>query len=443
MRFCEAVTLFAEKFDEIKPPARNFVPESKLLCLGVAIAGAIVSGAFRTPWVLCAAWGVSAIMLSDLHLAIAMVMPLAGTFAITIKALQETRNFEIGQIRGDGALSLIAAFDRVLPHERTDGETHRLCSMEELLFYLAEFEATDPRDIVFAIASLAKDYVGFTPDYRQSISQVYKNAVQQAVATSGSLNILCRPWAQTLNPLPSWVSQRAALPFWNYDGIYIRRNADPLVSLPHRRTYQASGSMRAFARFNEDESSFILTCKGFQLPAIACGGHKVTEGCVPASWLGVLEKSNSERRHRRQRFWRTLVADRDAGGNLPPPWYGLAFDDAYKLCPDRELDTKKLLARGHEGEVSVSSKLKDFLKRVQAVTWNKQLVRLEDESLGLVPDRTQYGDKICILYGCDVPVVLRRRLNESWMFIGEAFVHGVMDGQAMDRIYDETTFQLI
>lgn len=37
--------------------------------------------------------------------------------------------------------------------------------MEALLSYLAEFKAIDGRDVVFALASLAKDYLGFVPDY--------------------------------------------------------------------------------------------------------------------------------------------------------------------------------------------------------------------------------------------------------------------------------------
>jgi len=50
---------------------------------------------------------------------------------------------------------------------------------------------------------------------------------------------------------------------------------------------------------------------------------------------------------------------------------------------------------------------------------------------GLAPHQTRNGDIICILAGCTVPVVLRRRPDSNtYEFIGEAFVYGKMDGEA-------------
>jgi hypothetical protein len=44
----------------------------------------------------------------------------------------------------------------------------------------------------------------------------------------------------------------------------------------------------------------------------------------------------------------------------------------------------------------------------------------------------QQGDLVCVLFGCSVPVVLRR-LDEdnSYTFIGECYLHGFMDGEAI------------
>ncbi len=57
------------------------------------------------------------------------------------------------------------------------------------------------------------------------------------------------------------------------------------------------------------------------------------------------------------------------------------------------------------------------------------------ELFGLCPGGTKKGDLICILYGCSVPVILRQRPPNSpggWFeLIGEAYVHGKMDGEAI------------
>lgn len=55
----------------------------------------------------------------------------------------------------------------------------------------------------------------------------------------------------------------------------------------------------------------------------------------------------------------------------------------------------------------------EFLHRVQSVVWDRMLVLTEGRKgskqlLALVPKEAEQGDLICILYGCSVPVVLRR-----------------------------------
>ncbi|KAK1827172.1 heterokaryon incompatibility protein-domain-containing protein [Podospora conica] len=52
----------------------------------------------------------------------------------------------------------------------------------------------------------------------------------------------------------------------------------------------------------------------------------------------------------------------------------------------------------------------------------------------LLPSRAEVGDKIAVLRGGRVPVVLRARGGEgSRAFVGEAFVHGIMDGEVFDE----------
>ena len=60
---------------------------------------------------------------------------------------------------------------------------------------------------------------------------------------------------------------------------------------------------------------------------------------------------------------------------------------------------------------------------------------------GLAPSRARNDDLVCILAGCTVPVVLRKCVNSSgstFELIGEAYIYGKMDGEAMAYL-DETT----
>ena len=52
--------------------------------------------------------------------------------------------------------------------------------------------------------------------------------------------------------------------------------------------------------------------------------------------------------------------------------------------------------------------------------------------VGAVPHGVQSNDLICVLFGCSVPVVLRKRSHEeSYVFLGECYLHGFMDAEAI------------
>jgi hypothetical protein len=63
-------------------------------------------------------------------------------------------------------------------------------------------------------------------------------------------------------------------------------------------------------------------------------------------------------------------------------------------------------------------------------TLNSSLV-----SMGLAPVTTRAGDLLCLLLGCDFPIILRK-MNSHQVLIGEAHVHGCMNGEA----FPETPF---
>ena len=63
--------------------------------------------------------------------------------------------------------------------------------------------------------------------------------------------------------------------------------------------------------------------------------------------------------------------------------------------------------------------------------------------LGLAPNAAREGDLVCVLWGCSVPVVLRKE-GDHYIFVGECYTHGVMDGEAIDmaaaHIFDVKSF---
>ena len=85
------------------------------------------------------------------------------------------------------------------------------------------------------------------------------------------------------------------------------------------------------------------------------------------------------------------------------------------------------------------------LKRAQMVLWqvaprfrNRSLMLVrEEQRLGMRPPCAKVGDVVVVIYGCTVPLVLRRRTEEDgggFLNIGDAYLTGYMDGQAIDQV---------
>ena len=51
--------------------------------------------------------------------------------------------------------------------------------------------------------------------------------------------------------------------------------------------------------------------------------------------------------------------------------------------------------------------------------------------MGRGPYHVESGDRICVLFGCPVPLVIRRR-GSNYILVGEAYVYGMMHGEMMD-----------
>ena len=60
---------------------------------------------------------------------------------------------------------------------------------------------------------------------------------------------------------------------------------------------------------------------------------------------------------------------------------------------------------------------------------------VKSNCFGLAPHDSRAGDIVCVLFGCSVPVVLRKHEDsgvDHYKFIGECYIHGIMDGEAVE-----------
>jgi hypothetical protein len=84
------------------------------------------------------------------------------------------------------------------------------------------------------------------------------------------------------------------------------------------------------------------------------------------------------------------------------------------------------------------------LQKHKIFTQARRLISTTNGRVGLVPERAEKGDAICILHGSHVPVSLRKNADgETYEVIGQCYLEGVMYGEAVTWEEDEAdTFLL-
>ncbi|KAF2735691.1 HET-domain-containing protein, partial [Polyplosphaeria fusca] len=220
-------------------------------------------------------------------------------------------------------------------------------------------------------------------------------------------------------PLPSWIPQLSHAPYGMYENAGIdgprmnRKNADPLVGLPSltQRNYTAAQTkkidMRALKfrkrpKLLSQAEHYSMYVRGFLLDTVdeveevARNGHIPKEWALMGGWPDATGPPPDD-------FWRTLVADRGRDGKNPPFYYSRACEESFRkgAFASGAVNTTDLIR--HERNSVVAQ----FCRRVQAVVWNKALIKTKEGRLGLVRKGVKSGDKVCIIYGCSVPLILR------------------------------------
>jgi hypothetical protein len=63
--------------------------------------------------------------------------------------------------------------------------------------------------------------------------------------------------------------------------------------------------------------------------------------------------------------------------------------------------------------------------------YNRRFFRTVEGRFGWAPDQAKAGDKVCIFDGAPVPFVIRSVNQDCFELIGDGYLHGVMNGEAM------------
>lgn len=352
--------------------------------------------------------------------------------------------------------------------------------LRRLLDIVSASDCRDVRDKVFALLGMmepkiAKDLV---QDYTDSPSMLFAKVARSFIIYYNDLEPLREgnPWS--LTGTPSWAADwtwggrlrysRPETPLWGFWTLDEQPQVDP------KGVYNAAGSLPAEFAFINDRT---LTCKGFVvdliigLGAVAHGyfNWNASEVKQASSW----RSAYGGRTETATALCRTLVLDRMAGNrhaedrhaailHLPKDfdvakpqfqerkWPWMASQDGYYF-------RWELWREVHDGFVMGDWRLGDFFSSVlldgsterdyaevygafDRTSKERRFMLTERGYMGWAPDNVtghggssahaRTGDSIAIIFGCSTPLIIRPTPLGHFHVVGEAYVHGLMDGEA-------------
>ena len=321
-------------------------------------------------------------------------------------------------------------------------------SLLELLSIMSKSaQATDPRDKIYGLLGLAPDApeLSIKVDYRRTVHQVFTDTAK-ALLQRDFTDVLSWCRFPKLQPgLPSWVPDFSA-PL-----------LDPLCSYkcrapPWNPLFSASGSRKVkISNENDITDTSLLTLSGLTVDIIDELGTPWKVDDNEAASMSLLFSEIAKFWDRAQEFpcpvsidpqfwkealWRVPCADQQ--------WHAYARRRAKLGAQDGLLE---ILDR-NRGEMS------GFKDEVKAAAWQRYYLAMQclydfrpflskKGYIGMAPEFTIPGDMVCVIFGAIVPYVLRRVSKTRFELVGEAYVHGIMDGEAIDMGLNEEEFCLL
>ncbi|KAL8687732.1 MAG: hypothetical protein Q9218_006183 [Villophora microphyllina] len=342
-----------------------------------------------------------------------------------------------------------------------------------------------------------REELGIVPDYTKSVSEIYTEVTRSVLRTTGRLDLLCFN-TNSDNDIPSWASDwslcaRRPHPLWSHQfynaaGGRLQRMI-PTDEFSILEVVGIPVDQVAFvSKVNWPDLEDMSATKDL-MSKLMLVVYDAMEKMMPVQieteeevtrWWNVLQLDPDPRNS--DAFWRTCVANLAADASIVYDHKLEVPDCDSTHAPDEYANMFELLMYASvEGSEMDAANLPGPRRRLSQVLTSVQVQapRLQDKDFSRIPSEfkpylayperrdaylrplisalrklegrvlfittegymgiglagVEKGDLVAVLKGCEMPVLVREYGGDDCMrFIGEAYVHGLMNGEAFGDV---------
>ncbi|KAJ4355027.1 hypothetical protein N0V95_003298 [Ascochyta clinopodiicola] len=300
------------------------------------------------------------------------------------------------------------------------------------LGFLRMRQAADARDKVYGVLALAANqYAGLLrADYDLPVEEVYEQLTVALIKRTGRLDIFSHiaPNQPRNLDVPSWV------PDWTIE-LGKEYSSDWTERFRNRHKYNACLNQVADFRM----APRVLHVRGVLVDTITTmttrrlGSYRKTRSYCNELLDEMIEIAKpieeehylSQRQTRKEAFWLTMC-----GGLENSPDRASPISER-RLTHSQIFQSWEAWFRGPRTSYQTSDlQLRSITESISSVSKGRTFIATEKGRMGWAPKNSVLGDVVAVLTGGRMPIVLRPH-GGYYAVVGDAYLHGIMDGEAM------------
>lgn len=385
----------------------------------------------------------------------------------------------------------------VEPDNAEYGEGHNRGNFVYELHRARHLSAKDPRDHVYAFlghfsleaSTPAKEeggkeddgdeeevgLAGLEPDYSRTVEDVYIDVATRGLIDASTLIMLSACHAvQSPNRIARTYRRRLDLPSWVPDWRILPLHIIGSPETPHRACGggddDSSPLLSALPCLTIDRDANLLRITGVRVDVVA----RVWSPFHGKSFQ-MRDETKPSRRTPLEGIWAGIAGGGRQDFSLDVPYVDGRCSAFFALLQTltnaciggerarRYADTPETdwLANGaaylvsstrrDTGEPDIAPQLREMARAGTPYKWSHEATLVaryrrfavtEGGYYLLGADVMQQGDVVVVLYGGRTPFMLRPRGDGRWMLLGECYMHGIMDGEALKMGAEEEVFTI-
>ena len=344
-------------------------------------------------------------------------------------------------------------------------------------------QATDPRDKVYAFLGLSAPIHAdmIVPDYAKTVGEAYVDFAFHTLNMDGPRVLLSAgDCEQSQYQVPSWAPDWTAPRLTSYGDIMI------VTRMLRYALFNACKDQLSYAQFYSDVHFGVLGFQGVLVDSIAQVGdiHPWTawkpDSAILKQWEDLATLGQDPDRAYvtqqctfKEAFWRTILCDTVIMGQFRGskysrcgPEHETCFWQSWKLTMKSELDddardsafiTNNIdNVKAEGGTLWKSPSIIQVMGSIPVAVLGRRFFVTKTGYIGIGPSTIQEGDEVWVAATCRVPIIARRNAGEEsirvisddkvyplYTLVGDAYVHGIMDGESTSNWEQNKTMLML